>query len=146
LPAVSDQRKLHGRSLKAPARTIEGMTLPTLFTGLSANTRRLAAVGLVLGTVATLPVAAAEANHYYTESGAERIAKDFVSKHYADTYVGDLDATCRPQGRRYDPDYKYHRWVCRWHDYSDGTSGSVLIVGSDAGPGAYYGRVLHGAH
>jgi hypothetical protein len=113
---------------------------------LSARARRVLALVVALAAIALVPVATAHANYYYTRYGAEKIAMDFVSKHYANTYVRDLGAGCRPQGQGYDPSYKYHRWVCKWRDYSDGTSGTVLIVGSNSGPGAYYGRVLRGAH
>ena len=67
-----------------------------------------------------------------------------MSKQYADTYTYNLETACLPQGRPYNPRYKYHRWKCWWHDSSDGTSGKMLIIGSDS-PGAYYGKVLRGA-
>jgi hypothetical protein len=73
------------------------------------------------------------------------MARDYVSRHYAHTYFENLTASCRPQNRRYNPAYKYHRWVCGWYDDSDRTVGVVLIVGSDTGSSAYYGKVLRGA-
>jgi hypothetical protein len=95
--------------------------------------------------VLLVPAGEARAEWYFTADGAKRVAKDYVSSHYANTYYSDLTASCRPQGRRgHDPRYKYHRWVCYWYDSSDGTSGAVLIVGS-SGTGSYYGRVLLGA-
>jgi hypothetical protein len=100
---------------------------------------------LLLALAVLLPVAAAHAEWFYTKQGAEVMAKDYVSKHYANTYTENLLASCRPQGRRAgDPSYKYHRWVCTWVDRSDHTAGRVLIVGSDF-RSTYYGRVLLGA-
>jgi hypothetical protein len=98
----------------------------------------------VFASLAVLPIAAAHAEWYFTKTGAQRVAKDFVSKHYANTAAENLTAACRPQGRPFDPRYKFHRWVCGWYDSSDNTAGTVLIVGSD-NIGAYYGRVLAGA-
>ncbi len=106
--------------------------------------RRLVAAAAVLAAIA-VPATAAQADWFFTKSGAERAARHFVSHYYADTYASDLIARCRPQGRSYNPAYEYHRWVCKWADTRDGTRGEVLIVGSRA-PGAYYGQVLHGAH
>jgi hypothetical protein len=105
--------------------------------------RRLAICAAVLAAV-LVPVTAAHADWYMSKRGAERVARHFVSNHYANTYASDLTTRCRPSGQRYDPRYVYHRWVCGWYDSSDGTSGTVLIVGS-RGSGAYYGKVLHGA-
>jgi hypothetical protein len=103
----------------------------------------LAATTLALTVV---PTGLAQANWYYTKAGAERLAKDFVSKHYADTYKSDLTTYCtRPGGVPASPDYKYHRLDCAWADASDGTSGVVRIIGSSRGLGAYYGVVLRGA-
>jgi hypothetical protein len=100
---------------------------------------------LLLALAVLLPVTAARAEWFYTKGGAEIMAKDFVSKHYANTYHENLLASCRPQGRRAsDPSYKYHRWVCSWVDSSDHTAGAVLIVGSDF-RSTYYGKVLVGA-
>jgi hypothetical protein len=100
---------------------------------------------LLLALAVLLPVTAAHAEWFYTKQGAEIMAKDFVSTHYANTYRENLLAACRPQGRRAsDPSYKYHRWVCTWVDRSDRTAGRVLIVGSDF-RGTYYGKVLVGA-
>jgi hypothetical protein len=105
---------------------------------------RIAGCAVALAAV-LIPVTAAHADWYMTKRGAQRAARHFVSNYYANTYASDLRTSCRPSGRRYDPRYVYHRWVCRWSDESDGTSGTVLIVGS-RGSGAYYGKVLHGAH
>jgi hypothetical protein len=102
---------------------------------------------IALVTVAAalmIPATAAQAEWHFTKRGAEKVAKDFVAKEYANTYTYNLTSLCRPQGRPYNPRYKYHRWVCAWYDSSDGTSGKVLIVGSNS-PGAYYGKVLRGA-
>jgi hypothetical protein len=102
-------------------------------------------LALVIVSLAVLvPVGTAHAEWHFTRSGAQRIAKDFVSKEYANTYVENLTTACRPQGYHYDSRFKYHRWVCGWYDSSDSTTGTVLIVGSDRA-GAYYGKVLHGA-
>jgi hypothetical protein len=110
------------------------------------NIRRGLSVGTIAVAMAIVPAGAAQAELYFTKYGAQRVAKGYVSNRYADTYVADLTTVCRPQGRSYsDPRYKYHRWVCGWYDSSDDTSGTVLIVGS-SGSGAYYGRVLVGAH
>ena len=107
---------------------------------------RRIALGATALAMVTLPAGVAQAEWYFSKSGAQRVAKDYVSKHYADTYRSDLTTWCRPQGRQAsDPRYKYHRWVCAWADSSDHTKGVVLIVGSDS-PGAYYGKVLRGAH
>ncbi len=105
-------------------------------------------IALMLGalTLSLAWAATASANWHYTPAGAARIAKDYVSKTYSDTYVSDLSARCRAQGMKTKPGYKYHRLVCHWHDHSDGTSGTVLIIGSSSGPGAYYGRVLVAPH
>jgi hypothetical protein len=106
-------------------------------------TRRMmmlvAPIVVALGLLASTGTAQAE--WHYTKGGAQKITKDFVSGHYDDTYFEDLTARCRPQGMSYDPDYKYHRWVCHWRDYSDNTAGTVLIVGSNV-RGRYYWRVL----
>jgi soluble lytic murein transglycosylase-like protein len=94
--------------------------------------------------LAIVPVSIAHAEWYYTESGAQKIAKEFVANEYANTYTSNLTASCRPQGRSHtDPRYKYHRWVCLVEDSSDGTSGVVRIVGSRS-RGGYYGKVLGG--
>jgi hypothetical protein len=108
--------------------------------------RRWRRAAIALGAVAAvlIPVTAAHADWYMTKRGAERATKDYVSDYYANTYAQDLTASCRPSGQRYDARYVYHRWVCGWYDRSDDTSGTVLIVGSRT-PGAYYGKVLHGA-
>jgi hypothetical protein len=100
---------------------------------------------LIVALGVLVPASTAHAEWHFTKSGAQRIAKDYVSRHYADTYVENLTTFCRPQGRRYNPRYKYHRWVCGWYDAGDKTSGAVLIIGSDI-TGSYYGRVLTGAH
>jgi hypothetical protein len=105
--------------------------------------RLIVLVGLALALL--VPVTAAHAEWYFTQSGAQRIARDYVSRHYADTYYSDITAVCRPQGDRYDPTYKYHRWVCGWYDSSDGTKGAVLVAGS-SGSGSYFAKVLRGAH
>ena len=109
--------------------------------------RRIRRAMVVVGAaVAVLvPATAAHAEWYFTKSGAQRVARDYVSTHYADTYYSDITAVCRPQGDRYNASYKYHRWVCGWVDSSDDTSGAVLIVGSSS-TGAYWGKVLIGAH
>ena len=99
---------------------------------------------VVLSLAVLVPAGAAHAEWHFTKSGAERVAKDWVSKHYADTYAGNLTTACRPQGLQYDSRFKYHRWVCGWYDRSDQTQGTVLIVGSDRA-GAYYAKVLRGA-
>jgi hypothetical protein len=109
------------------------------------RSRRTAALGAAALALGMAVPGVAQAEWYFTKSGAQRIAKDYVSKHYADTYRSDLTTACRVQGGGYDPSYKYHRWVCGWYDRSDDTMGAVLIVGS-SGRGAYYGRVLVGAH
>ena len=108
--------------------------------------KRIIIMTAVLGALA-LP-GAAHANWYVTKRGAERIARDAVSKRYHDygfTY-SDTAASCRPQNRAYNPAYKYHRWVCGWagHDW-DGElcSGTLLIVGASSA-GGYYDRVLSG--
>jgi hypothetical protein len=101
-------------------------------------------IPLIVALVVLVPASAAHAEWHFTKSGAQRIAKVYVSKHYAHTYAENLTTYCRPQGRRYNPRYKYHRWVCGWYDSSDNTSGAVLIVGSDI-TGRYYGRVVSGA-
>jgi hypothetical protein len=108
------------------------------------RTRRRMALGAATLAAALVVPGAAQANWYFSKYGAEQMAKEYVADHYARTYVSDLTTVCRPQGVRYDPAFKYHRWVCGWHDSSDDTSGAVLIVGSARG-GAY-GRVLVGAH
>ena len=113
---------------------------------LVARWRRAFALVVAALTLAVLPIATASANYLYTPYGGARLAMDFVSKHYANTYVSDLSADCYAQGMATLPGYKYHRLVCYWYDSSDGTSGTVLIIGSNVGPGAYYGRVLRGAH
>lgn len=108
--------------------------------------RRLGGVVVTALAVTLAWAATASANWYYTPAGAARIAKDYVSRTYSDTYFSDLSARCRAQGMRTRPGFKYHRLVCAWYDNSDGTSGTVLIIGSSTGPGAYYGRVLVGPH
>ena len=115
---------------------------------LTHSARRI--VALVVAAAAVVAMLAspglAEANWHYTKSGAEELARDFVSKRYANTSAGNLSASCRPQGQRHhNPRYKYHRWICVWYDHSDNTYGRVMITGSNAGPGAYYGKVLNGA-
>jgi hypothetical protein len=109
------------------------------------RTRRRIALGAAALTATLALPGAAQADWFFSKSGAERATKDYVADRYADTYAGDLTTSCRPQGRAYDPGYKYHRWVCGWYDESDDTSGAVLIVGSSSS-GAYYGRVLIRAH
>jgi hypothetical protein len=101
-------------------------------------------VALTVALAVLIPATAAHADWHLSKAGAQRIAKRYVSQHYADTLAQNLTTYCRPQGRRYDRRYVYHRWVCGWYDASDNTSGAVLIVGSDIG-GSYYGRVLSGA-
>lgn len=107
--------------------------------------RRAIALGAAALAIGMAVPGAAQAEWYFTKPGAQRVAKDYVADRYSDTYAGDLTTVCRPQGRSYDPTYKYHRWVCGWYDSSDDMSGAVLIVGS-RGAGDYYGRVLVGAH
>jgi hypothetical protein len=102
-------------------------------------------LALLIATVAALvPATAAHAEWHLTKGGAEKVTKYFVASHYANMSVANLGTACRPQGRRYNPAFKYHRWVCAWYDGSDNTTGTVLIVGS-AGAGRYYGKVLAGA-
>jgi hypothetical protein len=107
--------------------------------------RRNAALGATALAMAMAVPGVAQAEWYFTKAGAQRVAKDYVSDHYADTYASDLATACRPQWGGYDPGYKYHRWVCFWQDSHDDTAGAVLIVGSRE-RGSYYGRVLVGAH
>jgi hypothetical protein len=101
-------------------------------------------VALTVALAVLIPASAAHADWHLSKAGAQRIAKNYVSTHYADTFASDLTTSCRPQGRKYNPRYVYHRWVCGWYDASDDTSGAVLIVGSDIS-GRFYGRVLSGA-
>jgi hypothetical protein len=68
-----------------------------------------------------------------------------VSDHYADTYASDIATYCLPKRRSYNPNYKYHDWLCAWRDRSDRTRGIVQITGSGSA-GAYYGRVVVRAH
>ena len=92
-----------------------------------------------------LPIAAAHASYYLDASAANRLAADYVARHYANTYAADLITECRPQYRHsVTPGYVYHRWACEWWDTSDRTSGRVLIVGS-RGTDRYYGAVINGA-
>lgn len=90
----------------------------------------------------------AHAEWFFSKPGAERVARDAVSKRYAAygfTYANTA-ASCRPQGRPYDSSYKYHRWVCGWGGTApdgDVCSGTLLITGG-RGPGTYYHRVLRG--
>jgi hypothetical protein len=114
-------------------------TFPGLRTRVAIGTATVALASIV-------PAGVAHAEWFYTKSGAEKMAKDFVSKHYADTYASDLTTYCRPQGqRRADPNYKYHRWICGWYDSADETAGVVKIIGSRDRSG-YYGSVVVGAH
>jgi hypothetical protein len=99
---------------------------------------------IALAAALLLP-AAAHAEWHFTKRGAEKVAADYVSKRYADTYVEDLTTACRPQGMaKGDPRFKYHRWVCGWYDASSDMSGQVLVIGS-SGRGLYYGQVMRGA-
>lgn len=85
----------------------------------------------------------ASAEYYFTRQGAEKMARDYVSKKYGYDYSA-VYTSCRPQGqRRDDPNYKYHRWVCGWVTDEDTCGGQVRIVGS-RGRGAYYGLVIRG--
>lgn len=101
-------------------------------------------LALTAVAAALTPLAAAHAEWYISRDGAQRMAKDYVSKHYADTYTYNLTTVCKPQGRPYDPRYTFHRWKCVWYDRSDRTAGIVVIIGS-ARTGGYYGYVLRGA-
>jgi hypothetical protein len=101
--------------------------------------------GLGLTLALLVPATAAHAEWYLSRNDAQAMARDYVSKHYADTYASDLTTYCRPQGRSYDPRYRYHRWTCGWYDRDDATKGAVSITGS-SGSGYYFGRVLIGAH
>lgn len=120
-------------------RTLTSTTKPAFRTW-----RRFALIATV-ATATLVPASAAQAEWYFTKNGAEKRAKDYVSKRYANTYVSDLEAECRPKGRRTnDPRYKFYAWVCYWADRSDSTYGKVSIKGAE-GPGAYVGKVLWGA-
>jgi hypothetical protein len=105
--------------------------------------RRLIATAAIAGA-SFVPATAAHAEWHFTKEGAEKLTRQYVAKHYANTYYEDLGASCDPQGERYDPRFKYHRWKCTWYDGSDDTWGEVLIVGSRPA-GRYYAKVLHGA-
>jgi hypothetical protein len=108
--------------------------------------RRVAALlaPLMLAVGVLLP-GTAQAEYHFTQRGAQIVAKDYVSQHYADTYEENLSASCRPQGQRSaDARYKYHRWVCTWVDHSDETYGQVQIIGRSLA-GGYYAKVLLGA-
>jgi len=100
----------------------------------------------LLGALA-LP-GAAHAEWWFSKQGAERATRDAVAKRYR-AYgftVADTAASCRPQGRPYDPRYKYHRWVCGWAGPNvdgDLCSGALLITGG-SGVGEYSHRVLRG--
>ena len=109
------------------------------------RSRRAATLGVAALAIGIAVPSVADADWYMSRRQAEWFAKDYVSRHYADTYASDLTTVCRAQGGGYDPRYAYHRQVCAWYDESDATKGAVLIVGSRT-PGAYYGRVLVGAH
>jgi len=106
-------------------------------------------VALIVAAAAAVAMlgsaSSAEANWWYTKSGAQRLARDYVSRHYANTYYNDLTARCHVQGGGYDRNYKYHTWICVWYDSSDDTYGEVKIKGSDAGPGAYHGSIVVGS-
>ena len=109
--------------------------------------RRL--IALIVAAAAALALlgaaSSAEANWWYTKTGAQRLAKDYVSHHYADTYYDNLTAKCHVQSSGYDPSFKYHTWICAWYDRSDDTYGAVKIKGSDAGPGAYHASIVLGS-
>jgi|1186.fasta_scaffold402384_2 hypothetical protein len=105
--------------------------------------RVMAPVAAAAAAVSLLASAgSAQANYHYTQQGAEKIARDFVVKHYA-VDPANVGASCRPQGtRQADSRFKYHRWVCTWTDAGSNTYGRVLIVGSDASSGSYYWQPL----
>jgi hypothetical protein len=108
--------------------------------------KRMVLITALLGALAVPGVA--QADWFYSKRGAERVARDAVSKRYS-AYgftAGDTVASCRPQARSYDPRYKYHRWVCGWGGEApdgDVCGGTLLITGS-RGTGNYYHRVLRG--
>jgi hypothetical protein len=100
----------------------------------------------LLGALA-LPCAA-HAEWFFTKQGAEHVARDAITTRYNDYgfTAGNTVAKCRPQGRAYDPAFKYHRWVCGWagkRDDGDVCGGTLLIVGSN-GAGQYYHKLLRG--
>ena len=111
---------------------------------LTRSARRVTApVAAAAAAVSLLASAgSAQANYHYTKQGAEKLAVDFVVKHYYVDYA-NVGASCRPQGaQQADPGYKYHRWVCTWTDAGSHSYGRVLIVGSDASSGSYYWKAL----
>ena len=84
---------------------------------------------------------AAGAEYYFTKSGAQKMARDAASYEYEIEFY-ELGASCRPQGERYDPGYKYPSWVCEWWA-SDGCEGYLRIRGRH-GRGKYQYLVLRG--
>jgi hypothetical protein len=95
----------------------------------------------IIAVVALAVPSAAGANYYYSKDGAQRIAKDYVYKHYGYSRYATF-TICRPQGSSRDTSYLWHRWVCGW--VHGDCSGAVNIIGSSAGPGSYYARVWSG--
>lgn len=128
------------RSPKGLERRYDARMTPNVSAALTVrrNAKRCATLSaaLLIGSSGT-----AHAEYYFTKSGAQRVARDAAAYHYDLDYY-DLGAACRPQGERYDPNYKYHRWVCDWWD-SSGCEGTLKIRGR-RGKGAYSYLVLRG--
>jgi hypothetical protein len=107
---------------------------------------RLGLIAALMAFALALP-AAASAEYFYTKTGAGKITREYVERHYGDTGVF---AACRPQFRTFVTGFKYHRWICDWwasYTNQDGTellcAGELRIIGLTP-RGAYWPTVLHG--
>ena len=107
---------------------------------------KLAAAATV--AVALGAPAAAQAEWLYTKGGAQKLARQAAETRYGQfgvTYATAV-ASCRPQGQRYDPRYKYHRWVCGWADTdaAGNMCGGQIVIAGSRGKGGFYHRVQRG--
>ena len=95
--------------------------------------------------------APASGEYYFTKTGVGKIVAYDVRDRYTGFENRRVFSSCRPQGdERYDPSFKYHRWVCGWaagalsaNGEAVTCSGQIRVIGS-RGTGAYYSKVIRG--
>jgi hypothetical protein len=109
--------------------------------------RALTAAAITAAAALGAP-AAASAGYTITKSEAQRFARDAAERRYGDDYgirSSTTKSSCRPQFRRYNPRYAYHRWACYWAapdgngdvaagrlritGHSDGSYGHLVLIG-----------------
>src|SRR4051794_22550213 len=104
-------------------------------------TFRAAIVAAFVALTVMIAPSIARADYTISKSEAQANARDAASYLYGDRYgVHGVQAKCRAQFVREDPNYNYHRWVCGWAGYDvdgDVVGGRLRITGHSDGTYGY---------